>query len=392
MRALIWLILLSALAVGLALFVVHNDGYVLIVVPTDPPLRVELSLNLAVFLAVASYALLYALLRIVVHTLHLPAAVAEFRARRRHDKGERALREAMRFQFEGRYGQALKSAALAYDIDHAPGLAALAAMRAAHALRDAEKQDMWRERAIPHDEETRAARLMSEAEAAIDERRFDDAVVTLESLAAGSGRHIAALRLLLRARQGRGDWEEALRLIRQLEKHRALTPEQAAPLRLRAHRELLRSLPQDSAALARYWRALPAGERRQPALAQEAARALMAAGDCAEAQRVVEEALDENWDSDLALIYADCARGDSLGRIARAEKWLHQQPRDAKLLLALGRLCRYQQLWGKAESYLEASQALEPSRAAHRELAQLFDLLERPEDANRHYRSAAELD
>ena len=75
--------------------------------------------------------------------------------------------------------------------------------------------------------------------------------------------------------------------------------------------------------------------------------------------------------------------------IDKAESWLRRQPRDAALLLALGRLCRCQQLWGKAESYLEASLSVDSTRAAHVELAGLLDTLGRAEEANRHWRAAA---
>jgi HemY protein len=198
------------------------------------------------------------------------------------------------------------------------------------------------------------------------------------------------LRLDLRVRQALGDWAAALRLIRQMEKHGALTADQAAPLKLRANREWLRSLPQDALILRRHWQSLPGEARHHPQLAAEATRAFIAAEAYADAQRAIEDALDEQWDSELAALYGDCAQGDALGRIAHAEKWLHEHPQDAKLLLVLGRLCGYQQLWGKAESYLEASLSQQPTRAAHTELAQLLDHLKRTEDANRHYRAAAE--
>jgi HemY protein len=388
MRALLWLLILAALAVALAVVANSSDGYVLLV---QPPWRIELSVNLLILLALLAFTLGYFLLRAILHTLNLPGAVRQFRERRRRAKGEAALCAAVRYQFEGRYGQALKSAALAHDTGHAPGLAAVLAMRSAHALRDEERQQTWRNRALVWDEEFRAARLMSEAEIALDERRFDTAAELLEALSVTTGRHIAALRLLLRARQGMGDWNEVLQLIRLLEKHRALTVEQASSLKLRTNREWLRALPQEAPALMRHWHALPRGERRHPLLAQDMARALIAAGNCGEAQSVIEEAIEEQWDSSLAALFADCAVGDSLGRIALAEKWLHDHPRDAQLLLTLGRLCRYQQLWGKAQSYLEASLSLQPTRAAHHELAQLFDLLDRAGEANRHYRAAAAL-
>jgi HemY protein len=386
MRALIWLLTLAALAVGLGLAARYNDGYALLVVP---PWRVEVSINLLILILVGGFVLFYLLLRAIFHTLHLPVAVREFRARRRRDKAENALREALRYQFEGRFGHALRSAALAYDAGHAPGLAALLAMNAASALRDEAKCAEWRARAVSHDDEIRMARLMSEAEIAIDGRRFEDAGALLDIIATVRGRHIAALRLDLRVRQALGEWEAALHLIRQMEKHSALSADQAAPLKLRAHREWLRSLPQDAATLRRHWQALPGEARHHPQLAAEAARAFIAQGACTDAQRIIEDALEEQWDSELAALYGHCAQGDALGRIAHAEKWLHEHPQDATLLLVLGRLCRYQQLWGKAESYLEASLSQQPTRAAHTELAQLFDHLERSDAANRHYRAAA---
>jgi len=388
MRALLWLLTLAALAVGLALAARYNDGYVLLVLA---PWRVELSLNLLILLQVFGFFLLYLLLRAVSHMLSLPQAVREFRARRSREKAEQAFGNAVRFIFEGRYGHTLKNAAAAYAAGHLPGLSALLAARAAHAMRDEQREREWLARALEHEQKDgsiRLARLMTEAELLIGDRNFDAAQEVLDALAV-SGRHIAAQRLALRACQALGDWREAVRIVRQLEKHRALTQEQAAPLKLHANREILRAVSSDMGSLVNYWRGLPADERHQPRLAEDVARSLIALGDSHAAQRILEEELDAGWDSRLVAVYAECRQGDVLERIAKAESWLRQQPYDAQLLLALGRLCRQQQLWGKAQSFLEASLSVQESRAVHIELAQLFDVLERHDDANRHYRAAA---
>ena len=81
MRALIWLLVLFAVAAGLAVAARYNDGYVLIVAN---PWRIELSLNFLVVLLVAGFAVLYVLLRLVASTLAMPSQVAAFRARKRH--------------------------------------------------------------------------------------------------------------------------------------------------------------------------------------------------------------------------------------------------------------------------------------------------------------------
>lgn len=386
MRALLWLLTLATLAVGLALAARYNNGYVLLVLP---PWRMELSLNLLILLQLGGFALLYVLVRLFSHAWRLPNRVREYRARRRREQAERALGEALRYSFEGRYSHALKRAASAHRAGQVPGISALIAARAAHAMRDDDREKDWLQRAGDFDHETRNARLMTEAELYLNSHRFADAQGVLDVLEASGQRHIAALRLSLRAQQGLGNWRDVVRLVRQLERHRALSSEQAAPIRLRANLEVLRNSTQDANALLKFWRELPAADRRLSRLAGETARLLSAAGDCIHAQRIIEDTLDEEWDSDLLEIYGECKGGDVLGRIAQGEEWLKLHPRDGQLLLMLGRLCRQQQLWGKAQSYLEASLSQQPCRATHVELAQLFDALERKAEADRHYRMAA---
>jgi HemY protein len=400
MRALFWLLTLAALAIGLALLGRISDGYVLWVIP---PWRIELSLNLFVLAQILALAVAYLLLRVINKTLNLPRVVGEYRARRARLRDERAATEALRLLWEGRYGHALKSAGKVGVTEGNPRgtggtassavLAALVGLKAAHALHDPERIAEWLVRAratAPDQSAWRTARLMIEADLALETRSFDFAQTALDELTPKERRQISALRLDLRLAQGRSDWAEMLRITRLLEKHKVLTVAQALPLRLRAHRGMLDGLQDEPAQLVRYWEGVPAAERLDLPLAQRAARALNSAGACAESARLIEDFLDDQWESALLEDYVNCAGGDVLGRIAHCEKWLHEHANDAALLLALGRLCARQQLWGKAQSYLEASLAVAANFAVHIELAHLCDQLERPDEANRHYRAAAE--
>jgi HemY protein len=393
MRTLFRLLVLAVLAVGLAIAARYNEGYVLLVIP---PWRAELSLNFFLLLAVLGFTLGYFFVRMVNHVLSLPATVAAFRKKRRIQQATNTHFAAARLLQEGRFGQALRSAEKAWADHPVPAVVALIAWRAAHALHDEEREALWAERVRTADAAGfQAARLMTAAEFALEDHRYEDAQAVLNELTRQSGLHIAALRLSLRAARGLGNWREVARLARQLEKYKALTAEQALPLRNRALREALHDLRDDAAGLLRYWRELDERDRVEPALALETAQSLIAAGDGREAQRVIEQALEKNWDAELALAYGQCSGGDVLARIAQAEKWLKQRPQDAVLLLTLGRLCGQQQLWGKAQSYLEAALAIAPTRVAHIELARLFDRFEESEEksalAIRHYRAAAAL-
>ena len=59
--------------------------------------------------------------------------------------------------------------------------------------------------------------------------------------------------------------------------------------------------------------------------------------------------------------------------IDTAEVWLQKRPEDAQLLNYLGLLSYSNKLWGKAQGYLEASLAVEPSMQARLGLAKVFD-------------------
>lgn len=387
MRALLWFIALAATAVGLSIAARYNDGYALFVLP---PWRVELSINLLALLILVLVLLLYVSMRITSAMLSLPASVQAFRKRQHELKAEAALRDAMRLLLEGRYGRALKAAERAYLAQHAPGLAALLAAMAAQKMRDDVRTAQWLANARLNDGEVHQARLMLEAEIAVDERNYTTADAALDILTKESGRHIAALRLALRTQQGLGKWQGVLRLLNQLEKHKAMTPDQAAVLRRRAHRANIRGLGGDADALRRYLRDVPAADMHEAVLAAEVARALMACDLQAEALQVIEDALSAQWDSSLVALYGERDSGDVLRRLSHAEAWLNDHPRDAQLLLTLGRLCRRRELWGKARSYAEASLSISPSREAHIELARLLDQFDKPDEANRHYRAAAE--
>lgn len=392
MRALFWFVALFALAIAVALGARINEGYVLLVFP---PWRLEISLNLFIVAAILLFAAAYVVLRGLSLTFKLPARVREFRERQRREKAGVVFQDAVRLLFEGRFGQALKKAAEANSAGVAPGLSALVAARAAQRMREQEKQQGWLMRAKLDDPRTEAATLMLEAEMLNESRRFGEAVPVLKQLQEKYGRHLAALRLELRARQGCGDWGEVLRLARQLEKRDALLPELVREIKLQAHLQSLELHGSDAAQLVGYLRDVPAAERSSR-LAVEAARRLMALEANDEAQELIETYLDsrddDDWNDELVALYGRLGGDDPTGRIAKAEKWLKQHPDNGELLLALGRLCLKQRLWGKAQSYLEASRAVWENREAMLELAQLFDLLGRSEEASRLYRESARIE
>jgi HemY protein len=391
MRGLFWVVGVFALAVALSLGLRAIDGYALFVFP---PYRIEVSLVLLVILLLGGYGLAYSLTRVVSHTMELPVYVRAFRERQRRDRADEALYGALQAWFEGRFSRAEKLATKAWDLGAERGAVSLVAARAAQRVRDIERRDLWLARAEESNErrgpDWKLATQATRGELLVDDRKYADARQVLRGLHDSGPVHIATLLLLLRAEQALGDWEEVIRIARLLEKRSGLPAAALDGIMMRARIALLEKKAHDPRALTEYWKGIPQAERRAPRLAAAAARAYMQLGDCQTAHGIIEESLGETWAAELVLLYGECLDDDALKRIENAERWLPQRPRDWPLLLTLGRLCVQRELWGKAQSYLEASLSVQPTRTAHIALAQLFDRMGRVHDANRHFRAAAD--
>ncbi len=269
-----------------------------------------------------------------------------------------------------------------------PALAAVIAARAAHELRQWDKRDGYLERVESIAPADTALRAVTSADVMLDERRFDDALAELKTLPA---KHTAALRLELKAQQLAKNWDSTFPLVEQLERRGVFDGNQARQLRRYAYMENLQRKSLDRRSMGECWQKIPAEYRRDAKVAAAGAQGFIALGDGVKACEIIEDALDAEWDSELVGLYAECANEDTVRQIERAELWLTTNPGDAVLLFTLGKLCARQELWGKAQSYLEASISVDPMYSAHLTLAELHERLGNSDAARRHYRASLEL-
>jgi HemY protein len=393
MRIFLWLVALMAIAVGMAVGLHSNPGNVVLFYP---PYRVDISLNLFVLLTILAFAVLYFTIRAIRATQKMPGRVAHYRLQRREREANKALREAQKALFEGRFGHAEKAAQRAGDLPENAGLAALIGARAAHRMRQGARRDTWLAR-IAGDNSLKVARLMTTTELLVDDHKPDAALAAVTELNASGTRHIHALQLSLRANQQARNWPEVLRLVKLLDKRRALHPALSTRLRELAYDSLLSDPAHDSESLLRLWATVPAEDRKTPFVAARAAHAFNQRALHEQARMIAEKSLDFEWDERVIAVYGDSAAGAGsqalLAQIEACEEWLKQRPTDAALALTLGALCLRQKLWGKAQRYLEQalSDAGEQSqlRSTHLKLAQLHEALQQQEQAAFHYKQCA---
>ncbi|MEI5996992.1 heme biosynthesis protein HemY [Paraburkholderia bengalensis] len=388
LRGLLWLAFLFAVAVVLAIAGRFDTGQVLLVYP---PYRIDISLNLFIVAIIVLFIVMYALLRIVRNIWRMPQRVAAYRARQRVAKAHAALRDAIANLYAGRFSRAEKAARDSLTNPDNKGAAGLIAANAAHRMHEYARRDEYLAQIEAPDWQD--ARLMATADMRADGRDADGALLALTEMQSQGGRRIHAQQIALRAQQQLKNWGEVLKLVKTLEKREAIHPAVAVRLRQLAAENLLRDRRHNADALLELWHSLTPTERHSPRLADLAAELLVALNRPQEARKIVEDALAQNWDARLLRRYPDTAGGDALPLIQKAEAWRKERPEDADLMFALGRLCLHQQLWGKAQSFLEQALKLADNETlkirSHRALARLHEQLGDTSKASEHYRESA---
>ncbi|MFN3544236.1 MAG: heme biosynthesis protein HemY [Thiobacillus sp.] len=386
MRWLISLLIIAVLAIGLAMAGRYDPGYVVLVYP---PWRVEISFIGFMLMLVGLVVGGVILLRLALLTLNLPSIVRAQREQRAAKKRDENFAGGLKAYAECRYQDAEASLGQWQGDETRTGLARVFAARAAHEIRATAQRDRHLKAAVEAGAEL--ASLLFDAEAHLDAKDATAALVAINRAKTIAPQHTALLRLELKARQMTGQWDEVDRLLDALQRANALEPGIAAQNRRLAYAENLKRRADDDRGLLEYWKRIPAEFKTDPWVARAAARAFMQRGGADTALDILQAALESDWHEELVALYGEIRGSSATRQIEQAEKWLRAHPRDAQLLLTLAQLCSAQELWGKAQSYLEASLAIAPTAEGHIRMAELKAHSGQPTDACEHYRKALAL-
>jgi HemY protein len=347
------LLVLIALALGAvaAHWLLGDQGYVLVDIR-------GWTLETSVPGLIIALAALYVLVRLLAWTVAAPRrmgrAVRDYRVRR----SQRQLDNAFVAIAEGRWdrGERLLGRAARGPASLAGYLSAARAAQHQDAL---ERRDEWLRLAYETDPHAAPAVLLTQAELQLEHGQLEEALATLQRLDAVHSGHPRGLALQARVLERLEDWAGLDALLPRLRQGKALEGDAFQKLELRAARARLAGAA-DAAALDQAWQALRRNLRRQPELLESYAEAALRVGAASEAEPILRRALKAAWSPRLVAAYGRLETADPAGQLAQAEKWLNERPEDAELLLACGRLCLKNQLWGKARSYLETSLAIRP--------------------------------
>lgn len=336
------------------------------------------------------------LLAMVVHwvlgLLHTSGALVNPWSRRHRERRvSNASRSGLRELAEGQWSHALGHLRSAAEHDHQPLVHYLGAARAANELGEHEQSDELLRKAREREPESGLAVGLTQAQLQIARGQYGEARETLNALHSDHPRHAYVLTLLQQLYVQLQDWSALCRLLPELRKHRVLPPARLSELELLAWTAALEQTGQASAtsnedalqALNQKWQTVPSGLRSEPLLVRAYADGLSRLGAEAKAEELLYAALKRQFDDRLVERYGRLRGQDPARQLANAENWLKDNPENAELLLALGRLSMRNALWGKARDYLEASLRFEHRPETCAELARLLAQLGDNERSNR---------
>lgn len=370
MKLLIKTMLVLLAAVLLAMTAREDPGYLVINIRHW---SIETSVVFAAIVVLVAFALIYLALRFMATTSHAPRNIRRWQQQHRIDRAGEALTHGLIELAKGDWARAERK--LTKHIGHSktPLLNYLAAARAAQKQGHDERRDAYLKQAYQCMPRAGLAIGLTQAELQISHGQIEQALATLTHLKQQTPKHATVLNLLLRLYSEVEDWERLLELLPTLLRRKLLSREQADGLRLTAYRGLLqRAINSDSDVLAT-WQRIPKTLRHDAAVLVDYVNYLMKHDGGGQAEVLIQQALNRHWHDHLAYLYG-CIEGGDVGRqIRQAETWLKSRSQNAMLLLTLGRLCRRQQLWTKAQQYLKASIDSAPHAETYRELAQLLE-------------------
>lgn len=375
MKNLIWILVLFALAIGLALAAGRYSGNVFLVLESD---MLRINLHLFIIGLLASVFLLYVLFRIIGGVLGMPGLLSRAGSRRSSRKADAALNAAGLAYFEGKYQQAVQQAEKVLANKEAGDKRVLAVMLAAHAadaMGDAQTREKYLQDIAKLPEKMQLSRYLLLAESALNEQNTEAAEQQLKAAAQINPRLTRLVRLQLRLAQEQGNALEILDKADKLRRAGAVGGGELKQYTHEAYRDLL-AMANDGAGMKACLKRIP-DELKNGGLCAPIAQRYADLGMYAQAVAWVKQHYPHSRNAALLPVFirsvAYLGEREQRKAIDTADAWLGGHDQDAQLLHYLGELAYQHKLWGKARAYLEAALAVKSSVPARLTLAKVLD-------------------
>lgn len=390
MKKLIICFLFLLVAVWLGLQIQGSSGYVFI---SYKDYSIETTLWLAILGLFILFVVFYYLLRSFNFTFTIHKRIRKRWLLKRQRKSYSQTMLGLKELIEGRWLRAEKLELRAAKREPVAVINYLAAAYAAQKQKAFARSDTYLNKALKIDKNSAFAVNLMKAQMQIANNKWHEALTTLKELQALRSKHKLLLELLAKVYRQLQYWEELLSILPYLRKNKIYAGATLRDISVQIYCGLLRKFLQlhQHEKLEELWRHLPGEMRYQPEIVDIYVDNLVAHDFLKRAEDLVKKALLYSWNDALIEKYGKIKSVNPIKQLKTAERWLQEHPHNLYLLLCLGRICRQQKLWGKAQYYLQESLKIKPNTDANIELASIYETQNKLSEALPYYRNAIDL-
>ncbi len=383
----LFLIIIALVAVML---VRDDPGFVLI---KYRDYLLETSLAFGIVVLILAMVVIYFAIRFFRGFWRLPNSMKQHSQNRRFGKSRKLLNQGLIDLAEGRFDQAEVNLIKMVEYSESPLLHYLAAARAAQLQGKHDERDSYLKAAHEARPEAEIAIGVTQAELQLAHQQLEQSLATLTHLRGIAPRHNHILRLLARVYFELEDWQSLVELLPDIRNKKLLKDSILKTMEAKSFRGFLAAAKTDQQVLEQAWAKIPkAAQTDADLILYYIKLSNHAASKSSSVEQLIIKSLGQKWDDRLVEAYGLFNASEPNEQLKRTEKWLDDYAKNENLLLALGRICVRAKLWGKAQSYLEASIGVKPMAASCLALAQLLgDQLQQKDKASKYYQKGLEL-
>jgi HemY protein len=384
------LLLLVIVALGAVLLVRDDPGFLML---RYHEWTLETSLAVAVVVLIAAVIVVNLSFKLLRSLWRLPSSMRYGSKNRRYAKARRQLTQGLIDLAEGRFEQAENHLVRLVDFSESPLVHYLSAARAAQLQGKHDARDNYLKAAHDANPGAELAIGVTQAELQLAHLQTEQALATLTHLHSVAPKHDYVTMLLARAYHELQDWRALVELLPAVRRKKLLKPSRLHELELSGYRGVLELASDNQQDFETAWSKLPKDMQSDASLLCYYLEQFAGQGwSNSNAEQSLLKAIDQQWDDGLIEVYGRYQAPDTARQLARVEKWLDDYGHNEQLLLALGRISVRASLWGKAQSYFEASIGARATAAACLELATLFEQqLQQPDKAVAYYQQGLKL-
>lgn len=380
------------IAVSAGLLAHQDSGYVLF---GRGYTTLEMSLSLFLVILFFSYIFGYLLVRSIVRTWNMPEQIKSWRVSQLAKQARKSSLKGLINLSQGKWKKAERQLTKSIKNSDMPLLNYLSAAKAAQKQNAPERRDHYLALAHKSMPDADFSVKLTQAELQFAHGQNEQALATLVHLHRISPKHPHIMVLLSRLYKQLKSWDDLLKLLPQLHKHKVFPEKELLGLEKETYIALIQLLdkPQyiknnenECAQLQQLWQKISKELKKDPDLIEIYCNKLIQCNANDEAELILRNTLKKDWHPTLIKQYGLVKSSHLEKQLTFAESLSKDHDNHPMLLLTLGRLCMYNDLWGKARAYLEASIGNKELPETYKELGLLMEYLNEPQLAAEYFK------